>query len=149
MSLTPFHLAPEMERAYCMSIGGRAGDFIFVGGLTAVDDDGNELHQGDAAAQFEVVYRQMGRVLAAHGGSAADVVSETIYYACTGQEYSERLFPHRRAFYQGCDGPSVAGVQVAGFISPGIQVEVTCVAHIPAARASAATNQYALGQDQS
>ncbi|MFS0850676.1 MULTISPECIES: RidA family protein [Novosphingobium] len=120
-----------MERDYCMSVAVRAGDLVFIGGLTAVDLDGNELHHDDAAAQIRTIYEQMGRVLAAHGGTAAEVVSETIYYSCSGEEYTKRLFPHRKAFYQNCDGPSVAGVQVAGFISPAIQVEVTCVAYIP------------------
>ncbi|KHA64792.1 RidA family protein [Sphingomonas sp. Ant20] len=131
MTTTPFHLMPVMEREYCMSIGVRAGDLVFIGGLTAVDEVGNELHADDAALQFKVVYEQMERVLAAHGGAASDVVSETIYYSCTGEEYSKRLFPHRQDFYRGCDGPSVAGVQVVGFISPAIRVEVTCVAYIP------------------
>ncbi|MHA0333462.1 RidA family protein [Sphingomonas aquatilis] len=131
MTAAPFHLTPGMERDYCMSIGVRAGDLVFIGGLTSVDEAGNETHADDAALQFKVIYEQMERVLAAHGGSASDVVSETIYYSCTGQEYSERLFPHRKNFYRDCHGPSVAGVQVAGFISPAIRVEVTCVAYIP------------------
>ena len=114
MPSTSFHLMPSMERDYCMSIAVRAGDLVFIGGLTAVDASGNELHHDDAALQFKVVYEQMSRVLAAHGGSAADVVSETIYYSCTGEEYAERLFPYRKEFYRDCDGPSVAGVQVAG-----------------------------------
>jgi len=149
MSSTSYHLMPSMERDYCMSIAVRAGDLVFIGGLTAVDASGNELHHDDAALQFKVVYEQMGRILAAHGGSAADVVSETIYYSCTGEEYSERLFPRRKEFYRDCDGPSVAGVQVAGFISAAIRVEVTCVAHIPAGRPGSATSPLHLErQDQ-
>lgn len=127
-----FHLIPDMEKEYSMSVGVRAGDFLFIGGLFAVDDEGNALHPNDAAMQFEVIYGQMGRVLAAHGGTAADVVSETIYYGCSAEEYSERLFPHRQAFYRGCNGSSVVGVRVAGFIESAIQVEVTAVAYLPA-----------------
>lgn len=149
MPSTLFHLLPSMEREYCMSIAARAGDLVFIGGLTAVDALGNELHLDDAALQFKVVYEQMGRILAAHGGSAADVVSETIYYSCTGEEYSERLFPYRKEFYSDCDGPSVAGVQVAGFISSAIRVEVTCVAHIPTGRPAPATSPFHIErQDQ-
>ncbi len=115
-----------------MSVGVLAGDFLFIGGLFDVDDEGNALHPEDAAMQFRGIYEQMNHVLAAHGGTAADVVSETIYYGCSAEEYSERLVPHRLAFYQGCNGPSVVGVQVAGFIEPAIQVEVTAVAYLPA-----------------
>ena len=122
-----FRLIPDMEERYCMSVGVLAGDFLFIGGLFDVDDEGNALHPEDAAMQFRGIYEQMNHVLAAHGGTAADVVSETIYYGCSAEEYSERLVPHRLAFYQGCNGPSVVGVQVAGFIEPAIQVEVTAV----------------------
>lgn len=127
-----FRLIPDMEERYCMSVGVLAGDFLFIGGLFDVDDEGNALHPEDAAMQFRGIYEQMNHVLAAHGGTAADVVSETIYYGCSAEEYSERLVPHRLAFYQGCNGPSVVGVQVAGFIEPAIQVEVTAVAYLPA-----------------
>lgn len=126
-----FHLIPDMEKGYCMSVGVRAGDLLFIGGLFAVDDEGNALHPDDAAMQFKVVYEQMNRVLAAHGGTAADVVSETIYYGCSAEEYSERLVPYRQAFYLGCNGPSVVGVRVAGFIERAIQVEVTAIAYLP------------------
>lgn len=149
MKTQPFHLVPEMERDYCMSLAVRAGDMVFIGGLTAVDQAGRELHEGNAALQFKVVYEHLSRVLAAHGGRAQDVVSETIYYSCTGQEYAEHLFPYRQAFYRGCDGPSVAGVQVVGFISPAISVEVTCVAYIPnGGTATAPSLPFAERQDQ-
>ena len=126
-----FRLIPDMEQQYCMSVGMRAGDLLFIGGLFAVDDDGNALHPDDPAMQFKVIYEQMSRVLAAHGGTAADVVSETIYYGCSAEEYSERLVPYRQAFYRGCNGPSVVGVQVVGFIERAIQVEVTAIAYLP------------------
>ncbi len=127
-----FRLIPGMEQEYCMSVGMRAGDFLFIGGLFAADDDGHAIHADDAALQFKVIYEQLKHVLAAHGGTAAHVVSETIYYGCSAEEYSERLVPHRRAFYRGCNGPSVVGVQVAGFIERAIQVEVTAIAYLPA-----------------
>lgn len=71
-----FHLIPDMEKGYCMSVGVRAGDLLFIGGLFAVDDEGNALHPDDAAMQFKVVYEQMNRVLAAHGGTAAGRVRQ-------------------------------------------------------------------------
>ncbi|MFX4921891.1 RidA family protein, partial [Acinetobacter baumannii] len=82
-----FRLIPGMEQEYCMSVGMRAGDFLFIGGLFAADDDGHAIHADDAALQFKVIYEQLKHVLAAHGGTAADVVSETIYYGCSAEEY--------------------------------------------------------------
>ena len=126
-----FHLAPKLEEKYCFSIAVRAGDYVFIGGLTASDDQGNELHPNDAALQMKNIYEQMGHILAQHGGSAADIVSETIYYSVGADEYNEALFPHRQAFYSGCEAPSVAGMQVVGFTSEAIKVEVTAIAYLP------------------
>ena len=56
------HLVPELEEQYCFSIGVRAGDYVFIGGLTASDDDGNELFADDAALQMKNIYEQMSRV---------------------------------------------------------------------------------------
>ena len=52
---TPFHLSPAREKAFTYSIGMRAGDFLFVGGITAVDEDGNEVFADDIAKQTEVI----------------------------------------------------------------------------------------------
>ena len=133
MTLKPehLHLVPDLEKQYCFSIGVRAGDYVFIGGLTASDDEGNELFADDAALQMKNIYEQMTRVLDHFGGSPSDVVSEVIYYSVSMDEYNEQLFPHRQAFYQGGDAPSVAGMQVLGFTSEAIKVEVTAVAYLP------------------
>lgn len=126
-----FHLIPEMERDYCMSLAVRAGDLLYMGGLTATDDEGNEIYADDPGMQMKTVYEKMDRVLKAHGGCARDVVSETIFYGVTASEYEALMFPHRQKFYQNVDGPSVAGVQVAGFVSEAIKIEVTAIAYLP------------------
>jgi len=126
-----FHLIPDMEKSYCMSLAVRAGDMLHIGGLTATDDKGNEIHFDDAGMQMKSIYDKMALILEAHGGSASDVISEVIYYDASGEEYEELMFPYRQKFYKNTDGPSVAGVQVAGFISDAIKVEVTAVAYLP------------------
>jgi len=126
-----FHLVPELEKQYCFSIGVRAGDYVYIGGLTASDDEGNELHPDDAGAQMKNIYEKMAQILNHFGGTASDVVSEVIYYSVPMDEYNNCLFPHRQAFYKGCDAPSVAGMQVMGFTSDAIKVEVTAVAYLP------------------
>lgn len=125
-----FHLIPEMEQDYCMSLAVRAGDLLYIGGLTATDDEGNEVHADDAGMQMKVVYEKMGRILEEHGGCSRNIVSETIFYGVTASEYEELMFPHRQKFYENTDGPSVAGVQVAGFLSNAIKVEVTAIAYL-------------------
>ena len=126
-----FHLVPALEKQYCFSSGVRAGDYVYIGGLTASDDKGNELYSDDAAMQMKNIYEQMSRVLSHFGGAASDIVSEVVYYSVSMDEYNNQLFPHRQAFYDGCDAPSVAGMQVLGFTSEAIKVEVTAVAYVP------------------
>jgi len=125
-----FHLVPALEEMYCFSIGVRAGDYVYIGGLTASDDQGNELYPDDPALQMKNVYEQMGKVLNHFGGTASDIVSEVIYYSVSMDEFNNNLFPHRQAFYTGCEAPSVAGMQVLGFTSEAIKVEVTAVAYL-------------------
>ena len=76
------------------------------------------------------IYEILGSTLPKSGGAPRDVVSETIYYNVSVDEFNETLFPHRQAFY-GEDGPSVAGMEVVGFTSPAIRVETTAVAYLP------------------
>lgn len=125
------HFFPELEKHYCFSLGVRAGDYVFIGGLTACDEDGNEIHEDDPALQMKNIYEQMGRVLDHFGGTASDVVSEVIYYSVDMDTYNGQLFPHRQEFYEGGEAPSVAGMQVVGFTSPAIKVEVTAIAYLP------------------
>lgn len=125
------HLVPELEKQYCFSIGVRAGDFVFIGGLTASDEEGNEIHADDPAMQMKSIYEQLGRVLKHFGGTRSDIVSEVIYYSVSADEYNNNLFPHRQEFYADCEAPSVAGMQVVGFTSEAIKVEVTAVAYLP------------------
>lgn len=131
-----FHLIDDMEKDYCMSIAARAGDFLFIGGLTATDNDGNELYADDPGMQMKNVYEKMGRILDEHGGCSGDIVSETIFYDVSASVYETLMFPHRQKFYEAVEGPSVAGVQVAGFLSPAIKVEVTAIAYLPQQRSN-------------
>ncbi|AMD56915.1 hypothetical protein AWN88_01150 [Agrobacterium tumefaciens] len=108
----------------------RAGDYLFIGGLTSTDDEGNEIHADDPAAQMKRIYEILGSILPKSGGAPRDVVSETIDYNVSVDEFNETLFPHRQAFY-GEEGPSVAGMEVVGFTSPAIRVETTAVAYLP------------------
>ncbi|AMD56946.1 Rid family hydrolase [Agrobacterium radiobacter] len=128
-----FHRIPEMENGYSMSLAVRAGDYVFIGGLTATDNAGNELFAEDAGSQMKRIYEILGEVLREFGGTPQDIVSEVIFYNVGAKEYTEKLFPHRQAFY-GQQGPSVVGMQVVGFISPAIRVETTAVAYLPRSR---------------
>jgi len=126
---TPFHLSPAREKAFTYSIGMRAGDFLFVGGITAVDEDGNEVFADDIAKQTEVIYSRLKKILDAHGVTPAHVVREEIYYDTPNGQYFSAL-PVRAKFYEGLDGPQTSGVRVSGFTSENIRIEVTAVVYV-------------------
>ena len=125
------HFNPSLEKQYCFSTAVRAGDFVFIGGLTASDEEGNELYAEDAGAQMQSIYELLARILKKFDGTPSDIVSETIYFSVPAEEYNRNLFPHRQAFYRDADAPSVAGLQVAGFTSTAIKVELTAIAFLP------------------
>lgn len=68
---SPFAPAPAVRR----------GDLIFVGGTTALGEDGRALHPGDVRAQARAVFDRLEVLLTRHGGSLADVVSLTSFHA--------------------------------------------------------------------
>jgi 2-iminobutanoate/2-iminopropanoate deaminase len=60
------------------SVGARAGDFIFVGGMRGVDPATNRLVDGDAA-RIRQMFINMRDVAAAEGATLHDAVRLTIY----------------------------------------------------------------------
>lgn len=124
-----FHLNPEYEESYKYSIGVKAGNFLVIGGVTSVDEEGNEIHAGDPRKQMQVIYERLTKILAAHGATAKNVIKETIYYGIDNERYFSTL-DIRADFYKGVAGPSTAGVRVDGFTSENILIEVTAVAYL-------------------
>lgn len=124
-----FHLNPEFEESYKFSIGVKSGDFLIIGGVTSVDEQGNEVHADDPRKQMQVIYERMEKILAAHGASAKNVVKETIYYVIDNDKYFGTL-DVRSDFYKDVAGPSTSGVRVAGFTSDKILIELTAVAYL-------------------
>ena len=124
-----FHLNPDFERQYSFSIAVKAGDFLYIGGVTALDEQGNEVYANDAPKQMQLIYQRMAAILAAHGADFRNVVSETIYYSTATATYLDTL-DIRAAAYQGVAGPSASGVKVAGFASDNILIEIKAVAYL-------------------
>lgn len=124
-----FHLNPEFEEGYKFSIGVRSGDFLIIGGITAVDEQGNEVHADNPRKQMQLIYQRLEKILAAHGATAKNVVKETIYYGIDNEKYFSTL-DIRSDFYKDVAGPSTSGVKVAGFTSENILIELTAVAYL-------------------
>lgn len=127
--ISNFHLNSEFEQQYSFSIAVKAGDFLHIGGVTAVDKEGNEVYADDARKQMELIYERMEVILSSHDADFGDVVSETIYYNMDNETYLNTL-DLRAAAYKDVDGPSTAGVRVADFSSDKTLLEITAVAYL-------------------
>jgi enamine deaminase RidA (YjgF/YER057c/UK114 family) len=57
----------------------RVGDFVFVSGTTATDDEGRVVGSGDPATQARYILAKIGKALEAAGASLADVVRYRVY----------------------------------------------------------------------
>ena len=124
-----FNLNPKFEKDYSYSIGVRAGDYLFIGGVTAVDEEGNEVYANDMKKQMELIYQRVGKVLAAHGASFRHVVRETIL-TTDMERYVSEAQEVRSRYYQGVAGPTASGAEVSRFTSDNILVEITLIAYV-------------------
>lgn len=104
----------------------RVGDLVFVSGMTAGDEKGRIVGEGDIARQAEYIYEKMGRILEAAGCTLADVVETTEYYLTL--EGYEKTADVRRKVFGGPPYPAATGVQCAGLIRPGALIEIKAIA---------------------
>jgi 2-iminobutanoate/2-iminopropanoate deaminase len=114
--------ASTYEHAAC------AGDFIFVAGQVARDENNEWVGIGDAGKQAEQVYRNIGQVLALFGASSADVVK--INTIMTDRTDRDAVTAARLKFF-GDHRPPHTGIIVNGLGSPEVKVEVEVIAYRP------------------
>jgi enamine deaminase RidA (YjgF/YER057c/UK114 family) len=105
----------------CLVVNGVA----YVAGMTAGGAEGDEY------AQAKVIFTKIRNLLAAAGGSMADVVKVTIFVTDITQR--EKVWQARREFFTG-NFPASTLVQVAALANPSLKVEIEAVAHIGASR---------------
>jgi len=103
----------------CLEVNGVA----YVAGMTA------GVAEGDEYAQAKVIFTKIRNLLAAAGGSMADVVKVTIFVTDITQR--EKVWQARREFFTG-NFPASTLVQVAALANPSLKVEIEAVAHIGA-----------------
>jgi 2-iminobutanoate/2-iminopropanoate deaminase len=104
----------------------RAGDTLYVAGQVARDADGALVAPGDAAAQAEVVFANLGAVLTAAGAKPEYVVKVTTYLV--DPEDGAAVGRARLAFF-GDHRPPHTGLIVR--LGAGVKVEVEVVAVFP------------------
>lgn len=111
---------------YTFSAGVRAGNLLFISGMTAANDQGELVGDGDIVRQTEYIFEKMGRVLEAAGASFAHVVETTEYFT-TLDGYAKTAGVRRKVFGE-APWPAATGVLVAGLIRPGTLIEIKATA---------------------
>jgi len=111
---------------YTFSAGVRAGNLLFISGMTAANEQGELVGEGDIVRQTEYIFEKMGRVLEAAGASFANVVEPTEYFL-TLDGYAKTAGVRRKVFGE-APWPAATGVLVAGLIRPGALIEIKATA---------------------
>jgi reactive intermediate/imine deaminase len=106
----------------------RAGGFLHVSGIVAVDGAGALVGGNDVVAQTSQVLDNMRAVLAAGGCGFEDVVKVTIYL--TDIDDRPKINPLRQEAF-GATRPASTLVEVPRLAVAGAKVEIECVALVP------------------
>ena len=104
----------------------RAGNLLYISGMTAADEKGVLIGPGDIVRQTDFIFEKMGRILAAAGADFSNIVETTDYYL-TLEGYAQTAAVRKKVF-GGPPYPAATGVQVAGLIRPGALIEIKAVA---------------------
>jgi 2-iminobutanoate/2-iminopropanoate deaminase len=108
--------------------GVRAGGFLYVSGVVAVDGQGRLVGGEDVVVQTQQVFENMRAVLEAGGCGFEDVVKVTVFL--TDIDDRALINPVRQAFF-GETRPASTLVEVPRLAVPGAKVEIECVALVP------------------
>jgi 2-iminobutanoate/2-iminopropanoate deaminase len=106
----------------------RAGGFLHVSGIVAVDGEGRLVGGDDVVAQTRRVFENMRAVLAAGGCGFEDVVKVTVYL--TDIDDRPLINPVRQTAF-GATRPASTLVEVPRLAVEGAKVEIECVAVVP------------------
>jgi enamine deaminase RidA (YjgF/YER057c/UK114 family) len=109
----------------------RAGEFVFVGGTTSVDQDGVVLG-GSLYDQSIEVLRKIEHELSRAGAHLADVI-QTRFYITQISRAEECGRAHGEVF--GEVAPLMTLIEVSALIDPRMLVEIEAVAHMSGASA--------------
>lgn len=121
------YIKDERGRDYSEAI--RAGQFIFVAGQCALDENDQVVGVGDFEAQVRYTFKLLGNVLARSGASWANVVKTSKIF----KEMSpENLAAYQRVRRETCSPPfpSTIGVQ-SDLMFPELLFEMDAIAFVP------------------
>ena len=105
----------------------RAGDLVFVAGITAVDSSGAVVGGDDPYEQTREILRKISATLSATGTDMSRVVQTRMYltraehWEDVGRAHGEVFAEHR---------PAATMLVVAALVAPGMLVEIEAVAYL-------------------
>ncbi|OAN36556.1 RidA family protein [Microbacterium sp. H83] len=110
--------------------GVRAGEFVYLGGQTAMDAEGR-IVPGGIVEQFVQAFSNVLTTLTAAGGSPSDLVDVTIYLTdVVDYQRNGREIGRRWRELAGTEYPAMAGIGVTRLWQPEALIEIQGVAHI-------------------
>jgi 2-iminobutanoate/2-iminopropanoate deaminase len=105
----------------------RNGPWLFIAGTTAGTGKDAPEDLGDIAQQAETVFRNIGGILEAEGGSYANLVTVTVFLTEGGREAYDAVNETRRRLF-GDAKPASTMVVVRELARPGHKIEVNATA---------------------
>lgn len=109
------------------------GKWLFLAGVGAeAEKDGSILHVGDFTAQCRYAYEKIGKLLAAHGGTMADVVKLVTYV--TNIKDRDAMNKCRAEAFKGVALPVHTFLVISELARPGMIVEMDVIAIVPAGK---------------
>ena len=123
--LEPINPGWARYERYTFSPAVRKGNLLFISGLTATDDEGAIVGEGDIVAQTRRIFELIGQLLEEAGGSFDDVV-KTVDYVTTTDNYAGTADVRREFFRNGF--PAATGVVVKALLRPGALIEIDAIA---------------------
>jgi enamine deaminase RidA (YjgF/YER057c/UK114 family) len=106
----------------------KSGTPVFIAGQVGADREGNIVGPGDAEAQARQVFANLAEVVAACGGSMADIVKVNVFVTDLG--YRSAVQAARRTWWPEGDYPASTFVVISSLAAPEFLIEVEAVAMI-------------------
>lgn len=116
---------PDPYEPFRLALGYRVGDFLFVSGQAAIDENGQVVGVGDFDAQAEQTFRNLKRVLEAGGSSLENVVKVTIFLTDMGN-FSKIVELRGKWFTPPYPADTI--VEVTSLALPELEIEIEAIA---------------------
>jgi enamine deaminase RidA (YjgF/YER057c/UK114 family) len=104
------------------------GDCLSISGMLPVDEQGNIVGKGDAAAQAEQVFRNIGRLLKEAGADFSQVVKLNIYL--TNVDDRTAIQPVRAKYFPPEALPASTLLEISRLANPDALLEIEALVYL-------------------